>query len=72
MVALKHMKKSELIHADIKPDNLLANSDLNIVKICDLGSSCDANDNEITDYLVSRYYRAPEVILGQRVYRTLR
>lgn len=66
MIALKHIRKNNVIHADIKPDNILASSNLNTVKICDLGSACDVSENEITDYLVSRYYRAPEVMLGER------
>jgi serine/threonine-protein kinase PRP4 len=35
-----------------------------MLKICDLGSASDAFDNEIAPYLVSRFYRAPEIILG--------
>src|SRR3954464_9193356 len=35
-----------------------------MLKICDLGSASDASDNEITPYLVSRFYRAPEIVLG--------
>lgn len=34
------------------------------VKVCDLGSAMLAGENERTPYLVSRFYRAPEVILG--------
>lgn len=34
------------------------------VKICDLGSAMLAGENERTPYLVSRFYRSPEVILG--------
>lgn len=37
-----------------------------MLKICDLGSASDASDNEITPYLVSRFYRAPEIILGMQ------
>lgn len=32
-----------------------------MLKICDLGSASDASENEITQYLVSRFYRAPEI-----------
>jgi serine/threonine-protein kinase PRP4 len=32
-----------------------------MLKLCDLGSASDAADNEITPYLVSRFYRAPEI-----------
>ena len=34
------------------------------VKLCDFGSAMFSGDNEITPYLVSRFYRAPEIILG--------
>ena len=37
-----------------------------MLKICDLGSASDATENEITPYLVSRFYRAPEIILGMQ------
>jgi serine/threonine-protein kinase PRP4 len=35
-----------------------------VLKLCDLGSASDASENDITPYLVSRFYRAPEIILG--------
>ena len=35
-----------------------------MLKVCDLGTASFASDAEITPYLVSRFYRAPEVILG--------
>lgn len=68
-VALAHMRKCTIIHADIKPDNILVNESRNVLKICDLGTAIDKSDaatahNEITPYLVSRFYRAPEIILG--------
>jgi serine/threonine-protein kinase PRP4 len=62
--ALALLKKVNLIHSDIKPDNILVTENKNILKLCDLGSASDASENEITPYLVSRFYRAPEVILG--------
>ncbi|EEB06014.1 CMGC/DYRK/PRP4 protein kinase Prp4 [Schizosaccharomyces japonicus yFS275] len=62
--ALILLKKCNILHADIKPDNMLVNEKRNLVKICDLGSASDASENEITPYLVSRFYRAPEIILG--------
>ncbi|KPM37171.1 hypothetical protein AK830_g9385 [Neonectria ditissima] len=68
-VALAHMRKCSIIHADLKPDNILVNESRNILKICDLGTAIDRSDaatahTEITPYLVSRFYRAPEIILG--------
>lgn len=68
-LALGHMRKCSIIHADLKPDNILVNEARNLLKICDLGTAIDRSDaatasTEITPYLVSRFYRAPEIILG--------
>jgi serine/threonine-protein kinase PRP4 len=63
-MALSLLKKCNILHADIKPDNMLVNDSRNILKVCDLGSAGDASDSDITPYLVSRFYRAPEIILG--------
>lgn len=86
-LSLAHMRKCSIIHADLKPDNILVslasdfdvgrpvltdpqvNEQRNILKICDLGTAIDRSDaatahHEITPYLVSRFYRAPEIILG--------
>lgn len=59
--ALKHLKKLNIIHADIKPDNIMVNSSKNQLKLCDFGSACYNDETEITPYLVSRFYRAPEI-----------
>jgi len=63
-LGLSLMRKCNILHADLKPDNILVNESRSMLKICDLGSASDASDNEITPYLVSRFYRAPEIILG--------
>lgn len=68
-VSLAHMQKCSIIHADLKPDNILVNEQRNVLKICDLGTAIDRSDaatahTQITPYLVSRFYRAPEIILG--------
>ncbi|KAJ7221455.1 kinase-like protein [Mycena pura] len=63
-IALGHLRKLGVMHADIKPDNILVNEAKTMLKLCDLGSASDAAENEITPYLVSRFYRAPEIILG--------
>ncbi|XP_017057934.1 serine/threonine-protein kinase PRP4 homolog [Drosophila ficusphila] len=63
-LALKLLKKTGILHADIKPDNILVNENNLILKLCDFGSASAISDNEITPYLVSRFYRAPEIILG--------
>lgn len=50
----------------VKPDNILLNEGFNCVKIGDLGSASDTSENDITSYLVSRFYRPPEIILGSK------
>ncbi len=61
MLALRHLKKCNILHADIKPDNILVNETKLYLKLCDFGSASLASDCEITPYLVSRFYRAPEI-----------
>jgi len=63
-LALSLLKKCNILHADLKPDNILVNEARNMLKVCDLGSAADASDADITPYLVSRFYRAPEIVLG--------
>ncbi|XP_065313350.1 serine/threonine-protein kinase PRP4 homolog isoform X1 [Gordionus sp. m RMFG-2023] len=65
LLSLKLLKKCNIIHADIKPDNILVNSNKLLLKLCDFGSASYNNEVEITPYLVSRFYRAPEIILGK-------
>lgn len=64
-LALSLLRRASIMHADLKPDNLLVNDAKTILKVCDLGSASDLSEMEITPYLVSRFYRAPEIILGQ-------
>ncbi|EGC37427.1 hypothetical protein DICPUDRAFT_54020 [Dictyostelium purpureum] len=63
-IALKHIKNSKILHSDIKPDNIVVNEAKNTIKIIDFGSAGETHESEITPYLVSRFYRAPEIILG--------
>lgn len=63
-LGLSLLKKCQYLHADLKPDNILVNEARNMVKICDLGSASPITENATAPYLVSRFYRAPEVILG--------
>ncbi|XP_021854061.1 uncharacterized protein [Spinacia oleracea] len=63
-IALKHLRNCKVLHCDIKPDNMLVNDTKNVLKLCDFGNAMLAGKNEITPYLVSRFYRAPEIILG--------
>lgn len=51
LLALKLLKKTGILHADIKPDNILVNESNLILKLCDFGSASTINDNEICTYL---------------------
>jgi len=65
--ALRHLEKHRIVHADIKPDNILVTEDFSTVQLCDFGSALQLGTADAavpTPYLVSRFYRAPEVILG--------
>lgn len=64
LMALRLLKKIGIVHYDIKPDNILVNEKKNLLKLCDFGSAAKLDENEFTPYLVSRFYRAPEIILG--------
>ncbi|ORX45105.1 kinase-like protein [Hesseltinella vesiculosa] len=53
-----------VIHCDLKPENiLLKHPAKSTIKVIDFGSSCFANERVYT-YIQSRFYRAPEIILG--------
>jgi serine/threonine-protein kinase PRP4 len=66
LLTLKLMKRCNILHADIKPDNILVNETKLVLKLCDFGSASYSQDNDITPYLVSRFYRAPEIIMGAK------
>ena len=63
-LGLSLLRKCQILHADLKPDNILVNEARNVLKICDLGSASSIEENATAPYLVSRFYRAPEIILG--------
>ncbi|XP_001234443.1 mitogen-activated protein kinase 13 isoform X1 [Gallus gallus] len=59
---LKYIHSAGIIHRDLKPGNLAVNEDCQL-KILDFGLARHA-DAEMTGYVVTRWYRAPEVILN--------
>lgn len=73
MVALYHLASLRIVHADLKLDNILCSEDLKTVKLCDFGSAFfeTDTDNDPTPYLVSRFYRAPEIVLGLHYDRSI-
>ena len=72
LLGLNYCHKKNIVHRDLKPENFLLTDDGN-VKLCDFGSSkCIDEKKGITStpYTVSRYYRAPELILGKLDYNS--
>ncbi|XP_074083300.1 mitogen-activated protein kinase 12 isoform X1 [Macrotis lagotis] len=59
---LKYIHAAGIVHRDLKPGNLAVNEDCEL-KILDFGLARQA-DSEMTGYVVTRWYRAPEVILN--------
>ena len=67
--ALKFIHSADIIHRDLKPSNIFLNSDCH-VKLGDFGLARTLNSGKqglngvITDYVATRWYRAPEMLLG--------
>ena len=70
---LKYMHSAEVLHRDLKPSNILLNAECH-VKVADFGlaRSLTQTDDEatplLTDYVATRWYRAPEILLGSHTY----
>ena len=65
---LKYIHSADVLHRDLKPGNLLLNANCDL-KICDFGLArtalVDAEASEfMTEYVVTRWYRAPELLLS--------
>ena len=72
--AIAYMHKNNMIHRDIKPENLLIDENLNL-KLCDFGfarkvrlNKNNNNVDEMTDYVATRWYRSPELLLSGGIY----
>ena len=64
LVCLQYISKQKVIHCDLKPENiLLINTEKALINIIDFGSSC-LESEKFYYYIQSRFYRAPEIILG--------
>nr|CAH8846853.1 unnamed protein product [Trichobilharzia regenti] len=69
LTALSKLKTLGLIHADLKPENIMlvnpGSENMRYrVKVIDFGSACHSSKAVQNTYLQSRYYRAPEILLG--------
>lgn len=72
---MKYVHSASVIHRDLKPGNLLVNADCEL-KICDFGlsrgfeSRPEETATHLTEYVATRWYRAPEIMLAFRRYST--
>ena len=75
---LKYLHSAQIVHRDIKPSNILATENCEIC-YCDFGlarqieeaeAEDDKKQSHLTEYVVTRYYRAPEVMLSSHEYTT--
>ncbi|OQR91819.1 hypothetical protein ACHHYP_04344 [Achlya hypogyna] len=68
--AIAYCHDNGVVHRDIKPENLLVNSDHSL-RLCDFGFArlmSDSHSHELTDYVATRWYRSPELLLGSTKY----
>lgn len=72
--SLKYMHSAQLLHRDIKPSNVLLNSECQ-VKMADFGLArsvaqlqTEEGNPVLTDYVATRWYRAPEILLSSTRY----
>lgn len=69
---LHYLHSANILHRDLKPSNLLLSTQCE-VKICDFGlarhlSQSHKEENVLTEGVATRWYRAPEVLLGANNY----
>ena len=72
--AVSYLHKNNMIHRDVKPENLLIDENLNL-KLCDFGfarkiklNKQNNNVDTMTDYVATRWYRSPELLLSGGIY----
>jgi p38 MAP kinase len=63
---LKYVHSAGVVHRDLKPSNILVNENCDL-KICDFGLA-RIQDPQMTGYVSTRYYRAPEIMLTWQKY----
>eukprot|EP01111_Echinosteliopsis_oligospora_P007701 TRINITY_DN22970_c0_g1_i1.p1 TRINITY_DN22970_c0_g1~~TRINITY_DN22970_c0_g1_i1.p1 ORF type:complete len:240 (-),score=2.42 TRINITY_DN22970_c0_g1_i1:609-1328(-) len=69
-LGLHHLHSRNISHRDLTPNNILITAK-NKLKIADFGSAKTLDDNHVSmSYICSRYYRAPELLMGCSTYTT--
>ncbi|KAG6610943.1 CMGC/MAPK protein kinase [Phytophthora cinnamomi] len=77
LCALHHIHSAGVLHRDMKPSNILLNANCDL-KVCDFGLARGGvggqeellQPGELTEYVVTRWYRAPEIMLNCLHYTT--
>ena len=72
--AVHYLHINNMIHRDVKPENLLIDENMQL-KLCDFGfarkitlNNKNNNVNAMTDYVATRWYRSPELLLSKGIY----
>eukprot|EP00041_Stephanoeca_diplocostata_P008066 m.115796 g.115796 ORF g.115796 m.115796 type:complete len:314 (-) comp17156_c0_seq9:2977-3918(-) len=64
---IDYCHSKDVVHRDIKPENILI-SPKHVVKLCDFGFARRMDGPVFTDYVATRWYRAPELLVGDTQY----
>lgn len=78
--ALLSIHTTDIVHRDLKPSNLLVNANCDL-KVCDFGLARSVKSSSLmggkdvgmmTEYVATRWYRAPEIMLSFKMYTKVR
>ena len=63
---LRYVHSVNVMHRDIKPENILLDTHVAVLKLCDFGfTRFVPSGEEVTEYVATRWYRSPELLVGE-------